>query len=91
MKRVGLNHDSSPIHRRLLGSTLGGALIGYGVPFSNHLPAPPLAYAIAFAAVLALLDRGRALFTNVVEKLSEKWVFGSGRGYPTMHEKDIPD
>jgi hypothetical protein len=31
------------------------------------------------------------LFTNVVEKLSEKWVFGSGRGYPTMHEKDIPD
>jgi hypothetical protein len=28
-KRVGLNHNSSRIHRRLLGCTLGGALIGY--------------------------------------------------------------
>jgi hypothetical protein len=43
MKRVGLNHDSSPIHRRLLGCTLGGAHSGYGFPFSNKRPAPPLA------------------------------------------------
>jgi hypothetical protein len=90
MKRVGLNHDSSPIHRRLLGSTLGGALIGYGVPFSNHLPAPPLAYAIAFAAVLALLDRGRALYTNVVEKLSEKgYEQRSDRGFGRYTEHEM--
>jgi hypothetical protein len=48
-KRVGLNHNSSRIHRRLLGCTLGGSAAArfLTVPSDVPPPLPPLSWPVA--------------------------------------------